>query len=57
MCVGGKRLTNSKLTMSVNANKLRELVIPNISRDENSGSNSYEEEFIHERDTCDYNNF
>ena len=57
MCVEGKCLTNSKLTISVNANKLRELVIPNISRDENSGSNLYEEELIHERDTCNYKYF
>ena len=57
MCVGSESCTNSIRTISVNANKLRELVISPISRDENSGSDLYEEEFIHERDVCNYNYF
>ena len=56
MCVGGKSRTNGIRAISVNANKLRELLISTISRDENSRSNLYEE-FIHERDTCNYNYF
>lgn len=57
-CLGGKGRANSvsaKLTIPANVNKLRELVVSTISRDENS--DLYEEEFIHERDMCAYNYF
>ena len=58
MCLGGKSHTSDlsgKLAIPVNANKLRELVISTISRNENS--DLYEEEFIHERDMCTCNYF